>query len=438
MSLFGMALAGGGAAAADLANKYLDAQFANQRAQVLADIQRNSAIKMDEYTNSPDRRAGLRTQENLDTGAKSAQARADALLLANDTRLIDAGASAENRKSDATRASRAADSLAMDNTKLHDVAPGNKMMRGEGVNEHPTAADLTYKALLEDIKNKHGTERDRATEEAAKGLRERLGKLDDRITTGLESGSLTATPAKVETGIFGGVKEQKPNPAYDNYQLLLREKRKLEMQQQQLMQEWRGTAAPGASPTSANSGPDPLGIRAGANLQAGPAEAGMRKVVQSSAADVAYNNAIEYSPENRAALVKAIESAKLPEQKQVLQQELAALDSKAYGAAAPPGGLIAASAAPAASKKAEEPPAQPTTTARQALSEDAARKPGEPRARVAAAQAQQEQAKEAIRVGFDRDMDTMGVVEFARKYDAQRGVLTDKQLATLAKIMRKL
>lgn len=69
-------LAGLGAGAAGIANKYIDEEIAAQRAQMLADIQRNSAVQqtkdIDAYTNDPSRRERLRAEEAKDLEARSA------------------------------------------------------------------------------------------------------------------------------------------------------------------------------------------------------------------------------------------------------------------------------------------------------------------------------------------------------------------------------
>ncbi len=435
MGLLGMALGGAGAAAGDLANKYLDAQFANQRAQVLADIQRNSQQQYDQYLNSPGRREGLRAQDALDAGSKATQARADDLARLQDTSLIDAGAAATNRVSDATRATRTADLVAAEDAKLATVNPGDKRFRGPGENTNPTAAEFNLMALREGLKGKTGEERDRAMEAATKSIGERLKDLDKAMIDGVKEGTLSPTAPKPEKGWFGD-KEAKPNPAYDNYQQLLRQKRQLEQQQRQIIEEWRGAApAAGASPTMGKSGPDPLGLRTGANLKAGPAEAAMRPVVALSAEEQARSDKFEASPANIAQLQEAIRTARNPDHKALLEQELANLTAPKSG-----GLIAAAAAAPAPAKKAAPEPEERRETPRQALATgDAPRKPGQdPRARVAAAQAKQADSQAAIRASFEQDMDTMGVVEFARKYDSQRSALTSSQLATLAKIMRKL
>jgi hypothetical protein len=87
-SSLGRGLAGAGAAVADIANKYIDQALAAQRAQLLADIQRNSAVQqtkdIDAYQNDPGRRALLRTESGKDTAAA-----AEGALAADRTRATD-------------------------------------------------------------------------------------------------------------------------------------------------------------------------------------------------------------------------------------------------------------------------------------------------------------------------------------------------------------
>ncbi|MEO6363923.1 MAG: hypothetical protein ABIO71_11880 [Caldimonas sp.] len=443
MGLLGMALGGAGAAAGDLSNKYLDAQFANQRAQVLADISRDSAMKMDQYQNSAGRRATLRGEEALDAGSKAAQARADELARFNDTPLIDAGAAAANRASEATRATRTADAVAAEDAKLRSVNPGDKVMRGAGENTNPTAAELNLRALREGLKGKTGEERDRAMEAAVKSVAERLKDLDKAMIDGVKEGTLSPSAPKPETGFFGGAKDPKPNPAFDNYQQLLRQKRQLEKQQTDLMQEWRGGAvAPGAAGASFTSG-DFLGARAGSTLKAGPAEAGMRNAAMLSPEEQARSDKFEASPQNIALLNEAIRTAKNPDHRALLEKELARLTAPV----AQPTSLIAAGAATAPpAKKPPEEPAKPQRTVAQAVADES---PAQARARVRAREdelrvqrdtesKQADQSRQAIQANFDRDMATMGVAEFVKKYDERRVDLTDAQRVILAKAYRKL
>lgn len=91
-SLFGSvaagAIGGGAAAVTDIANKYLDQQLQQQRAQALAEIQRTYALKteqdLDAYRNSPERRQSQRDQAALDAKAAAAAELEAARTRAND------------------------------------------------------------------------------------------------------------------------------------------------------------------------------------------------------------------------------------------------------------------------------------------------------------------------------------------------------------------
>lgn len=77
-SSLGRALAGAGSGIADVANKYLDEQLLTRRAQVLADIQRTSAVQqakdIDTAMNDPGRRERLRVEGAKDVTSAAAAA----------------------------------------------------------------------------------------------------------------------------------------------------------------------------------------------------------------------------------------------------------------------------------------------------------------------------------------------------------------------------
>jgi len=120
--------------AGQIANRYIDEELAQQRAQALADIQRSNAQQMDEYTNSPERRAKLRAQGSLDTQ----QTQADALK-GETTRLadpalrqatIDSSNSIMSGTSAAKAAAEGASTLAKDENTSRDIPPGGQQVRG--------------------------------------------------------------------------------------------------------------------------------------------------------------------------------------------------------------------------------------------------------------------------------------------------------------------
>jgi len=75
-STFGRALAGVGEAGASIAQKYIDDEILRNRAQAMADIQRNSAVQqtkdIDAYQNDPTRRDALRGEATKDQEATEA------------------------------------------------------------------------------------------------------------------------------------------------------------------------------------------------------------------------------------------------------------------------------------------------------------------------------------------------------------------------------
>jgi hypothetical protein len=90
----GRALAGGGGAAADLANRYITEELATQRAQALADIQRTSATHQredeDAFRNDPTRLARDRATKRDDVLAANSAAREAELAGLKDEPLVTA------------------------------------------------------------------------------------------------------------------------------------------------------------------------------------------------------------------------------------------------------------------------------------------------------------------------------------------------------------
>lgn len=76
MSLWGRALAGVGAAGADIANKYIDEEITLQKMQALEDMRVQTAQRMDEYQYSPERQARV-TKADAARETAIGQARAD-------------------------------------------------------------------------------------------------------------------------------------------------------------------------------------------------------------------------------------------------------------------------------------------------------------------------------------------------------------------------
>ena len=74
MSLFGRAVAGAGAGAANIASQYIDADIQAQKAQMLADIQHAAFVRNDEYMQSEPRQEALRRNEGAMLDARNAAA----------------------------------------------------------------------------------------------------------------------------------------------------------------------------------------------------------------------------------------------------------------------------------------------------------------------------------------------------------------------------
>lgn len=83
-SAWGRALGGAGLAAAGIANKYIDEEIQNNRAQLLADIAHNSRVKTDQYELSDERQAQVRRNAAAATMAKGEAERASATAGVND------------------------------------------------------------------------------------------------------------------------------------------------------------------------------------------------------------------------------------------------------------------------------------------------------------------------------------------------------------------
>lgn len=103
-SALGRGIAGAGAAAGSLANKYIDEELAANKAKMLADLQHSSAVKLDQYNLSPERQAQLRTNATDATLAQGDATRQSELAGINDA---DYQAGVQGKKdSDATAETR--------------------------------------------------------------------------------------------------------------------------------------------------------------------------------------------------------------------------------------------------------------------------------------------------------------------------------------------
>ena len=120
--------------AGQISNKYIDEDLAAQRAQAFADIQRQSAMKLDSAMNAPDRRAAMRGEASLDTRQTQADALQGAITQAGSTALQDATIAGQNRSLSGTSEARAAAAGALakaeDQAKSFNTNPGDVRFRG--------------------------------------------------------------------------------------------------------------------------------------------------------------------------------------------------------------------------------------------------------------------------------------------------------------------
>ena len=84
-SALGRGIAGAGEAASGLANKYIDQELAAEKAKMIAQLQHDSAVKIDQYNLSPERQATLRQNTTDATLAQGAATRQSELAGINDT-----------------------------------------------------------------------------------------------------------------------------------------------------------------------------------------------------------------------------------------------------------------------------------------------------------------------------------------------------------------
>lgn len=104
MSLLGTALGRMAHGASQVANKYIDEEMLLNRQQALEELKHASAVRLDQYQNSPERRGRLRAEEALDLEAKNAAALRSKTAEATDETLQSAlrKNTAEDAKSKAT------------------------------------------------------------------------------------------------------------------------------------------------------------------------------------------------------------------------------------------------------------------------------------------------------------------------------------------------
>lgn len=194
-STFGRALAGAGNAAAEIANKYIDADLATKRAQAIADIQRTSDVQkareIDEQQNAPARRASLRDLASQDTVASGLAADTVAANRAGNQKLTQAEIDRSNAVSRGTAEANAEATGKTERAKAsnqaHDVAPGGQVIIGAGSNDRPTMVD----AYREGWKTSNKEARDRLTEATMGDLSKQAESLNTIIAKGIAEGQLS-------------------------------------------------------------------------------------------------------------------------------------------------------------------------------------------------------------------------------------------------------
>lgn len=156
-SALGRGLAGGARATEEVANRYIDADLAQKRAQALADIQHASAVKLDQYQMSPERQGALRENERQGVLSKAEAAREAELAGLNDTALQ--GARTARGDADATAATRRKiDGRKTELTELTpaEIAAANQTLEGTMGAEAKRAGLLAAAQAREQAKYRPG------------------------------------------------------------------------------------------------------------------------------------------------------------------------------------------------------------------------------------------------------------------------------------------
>lgn len=275
MSLFGRALAGAGSAVSDIANKYIDNDLQMQKAQALSDISVRANVsqagQLDAALRDPGRLAQIRAETTLDANAANASQRSGALATATDKPLNDAIIARTNETTSGTADSIASAAAKKDralaDSKIYDTAPGAKLIRGDGTtvggNERKTSAEIQGELYADGSKGKSSEDRNRAYEATAKSLGEQIKEKSLAIDKFLADNPQSMTPPVVEKGFFGGDKPPKDNPAYNNYQRLVKERAGIVREQKQLLERWNAEQSSGAPASDAPAPPrraDPAGL----------------------------------------------------------------------------------------------------------------------------------------------------------------------------------
>lgn len=225
MGIFGTALGRMAYGAAQISNKYIDEEMAQQRAQAFADIQFQSNKKLDEYNNNAARREAMRVEGAKDDEAKSAAALRSKVAEASSPELTRADI---ERKNAITRGTLDADVEATGKITAvrtantgHDLKPGDQYFVGGtkvSENTRSTPAEIQRDLYENGLKTagggRGGASLDRMSEVGKlqlQGVEKRDQAIQAQIDKGVTEGTLSPNPTD---------RDGKPNPAHENFRFL--------------------------------------------------------------------------------------------------------------------------------------------------------------------------------------------------------------------------
>ncbi|WP_395701227.1 hypothetical protein [Aquabacterium sp.] len=236
MSIFARALAGAGEGMVSVAGKYLDEQLAINKAKAIEDLRLMSEQQMDQWRNSPDRRAALRDEALKDKQAEFDQGVQQQISEAGNTELTQAKISQANQITAGTAPTKAAAegviTRAKSDNTAHVLPPGNVLAVGDKIvaqSPRLSPAEASLAAYREGLKGPGAGAVDKMSEagkEQLRGIEHRDSELQKTIETGIANGSLSASA----TGPDG-----KPSPGYANYVYLAKQQQAIGLQRMRLL-----------------------------------------------------------------------------------------------------------------------------------------------------------------------------------------------------------
>ncbi len=234
MSIFARALAGAGEGMVSVAGKYLDEQLAINKAKAFEELRMMSEQQMDQWRNSPERRASLREEALKDDQAKFDQGMQQQIAEAGNTELTQAKINQANTVTAGTAPTKAAAEGVITRAKsantAHVLSPGQVVtIDGKTVDENKrmTPAEANLTAYRESLKGPGALDKmSEAGKEQLKGIEHRDSELQKTIETGIANGSLSASA----TGPDG-----KPAPGYSNYLYLAKQQQAIGLQRMRLL-----------------------------------------------------------------------------------------------------------------------------------------------------------------------------------------------------------